>query len=68
MFLANPNIQTFSDKQTPVHYAAKYNGTDALKILIKYNGDINMLDAMERSPLFIAAEYGKEISSRDIFR
>ena len=55
---ANPNIETFGNKQTPMHYAAKYNGVEALKVLIKYKGNINKLDAMKRSPLFVAAEYG----------
>ena len=55
---ANPNIDTFGDKQTPVHYAAKYNSVEALKVLIKFKGDINKLDEMKRTPLFVAAEYG----------
>ena len=56
---ANPNIETFADRQTPMHYAAKYNGVDALKVLIKYKGDINKPDEMKRTPLFVAAEYGR---------
>ena len=51
-------MKTFNDKQTPLHYAAKYNGIDAMQILIRHGADVNVVDAMERSPLFLAAEYG----------
>ena len=58
--LANVNIKTFNDKQSPLHYAAKYEGLEAMKVLIGYGADINALDVMQRSPMFIAAEYGEK--------
>ena len=58
-FTVNPNIKTFNNKQTPAHYAAKYDAVDALKILMKYGADLNEVDSMERTPLYVAAEFGE---------
>ena len=58
-FIANVNIRTFNDHQTPLHYAAKYNSVDALKVLVGHGGDIQAQDVMKRTPLFVAAEYGE---------
>ena len=52
------NMESFKEMQTPVHYAAKYNSIDALKVLIKYQGSITKRDYKDRTALFLAAEKG----------
>jgi len=55
------DLETYSEKQTPMHYAAKYNSLATMKLLIKYGGSITQRDAQDRTILFLAAEQGKYI-------
>lgn len=48
-----------NEKQTPVHYAAKNDACNSLKMLIKMKCKYdNVLDYKGRTPLFVAAELG----------
>lgn len=55
---ANPNIQTDYTKETPVHFAAKYNSINVLKQLIKFGGLVESVDYLSRSPLMAASAHG----------
>ena len=56
--LADIEAETFGEKQTPIHYAAKNNAVESLKTLLKFNANINDRDYRNRTPIFIAAETG----------
>ncbi len=62
-FLADINAVTKGEKQTPMHYAAKNNATASLKTLLKLGAAINARDFKMRTPLFVAAESGKNNAS-----
>ncbi|XP_078542266.1 uncharacterized protein LOC144827992 [Lissotriton helveticus] len=51
-------------KQAPIHYAAKYDAVEALKILLKYEADITARDYKERTPLQLSAELDRSESAR----
>ena len=56
--------RTIGEKQTPIHYAAKYNAVSSLKVLIDNRVDYNDRDYKSRTPIFLAAEMGKLLLSR----
>jgi len=59
-FTANKEAETFGEKQTPVHYAAKNDATESLKALVKRKCRYkNVMDYKDRTPLHLAAELGK---------
>ena len=58
LILAKIDARTRGENQTPIHYAAKNNAIDALKVLIKLGADIGAKDYKNRTPLFVAAETG----------
>ena len=62
------NGTTRGEKQTPFHYSCRYNSFDAVKYIIQTYSNSNevewkkMLEAkdfQERTPFYLAAEYGK---------
>lgn len=59
-FLFTADRESLSnEKQTPVHYAAKNDACNSLKMLIKMKCKYdNVLDYKGRTPLFVAAELG----------
>eukprot|EP00794_Sanderia_malayensis_P006244 gene6244-6963_t len=54
------DARTEGEDQTPVHYAAKNNAVDSMKCLLKLGGRITDRDYKQRTPLFLAAEEGRE--------
>lgn len=56
--LADISARTAGEIQTPIHYAAKYNAEDSLKVLLHMGGNISDKDYKNRTPLFVAAESG----------
>ena len=58
-FTADINAKSHGELQSPIHYAAKFNAVQALKVLIDSNANVNDRDYKKRTPLFIAAETGK---------
>lgn len=44
-----------------MHYSAKNNAVDSLKILYHLDADINDRDFKSRTPLFVAAETGENL-------
>ena len=50
--------ETKIEKQTAMHYAAKNNATQSLKVMLRMGGRINDRDYKRRTPLFVAAETG----------
>ena len=64
---ANPNIKSFSKKQTPLHYAYIFKNIKATKIknlLIKYKADPNSEDINNKKPKEYSLKY-KESSDVD---
>lgn len=58
VYVANPHARTNGEQQTPIHYAAKFNAVDSVKYLIQIGAKVWDRDYKERTPLFLAAEYG----------
>ena len=57
--LANAEACTFGEGQTPVHYAAKNDAVDSLRVLFKIGCNIEARDNKRRTPLQVAAELGR---------
>ena len=56
---ADKEACTTGEHQTPVHYAARNDATEALKALVKRNCKYKMVrDYKGRTPLHVAAELG----------
>ena len=58
LFSADLGVKTFGELQTPMHYAAKNNAAQSLKIMLRLGAFINDRDYKSRTPLFVAAETG----------
>eukprot|EP00111_Clytia_hemisphaerica_P019381 TCONS_00057216-protein len=56
---ANVHAKTVGEDQAPIHYAAKYNAEDSLKVLLHMGANIEDKDYKNRTPLFVAAETGR---------
>lgn len=57
---ADPNIKTFREFQTAVHFAAKFNSIGVLKEVLKGEGSVITKDQKGRTALFVAAEKGSK--------
>jgi len=55
---AKVDLVTVSEKQSAMHYAAKYNSLETMKVLIKFQGSFTQRDGKNRTVLFLAAEQG----------
>ena len=58
IYLAIVDAVTKGENQTPLHYAAKNNAVDCVRILLNMGADIGARDYKSRTPLFVAAETG----------
>ena len=58
-FPADIDAKSNGEEQSAIHYAAKFNAVQALKVLIDWNANVNDRDYKRRTPLFLAAETGK---------
>lgn len=58
-FTANSSTRTLGERQTAIHFAAKYNAVGSLKVLIEHKVNYNVKDYKGRTPLFVAAEMGR---------
>ena len=45
------DAETFGEKQTALHFAAKNDAVNAMKMLLAYKSDINCTDYKDRTPL-----------------
>ena len=54
---ANVDIQTFDQKQRPIHFGAKNDSCQILTKLLAYGADINSLDSKNRTPLQVCEIY-----------
>ena len=54
-------MKTEGEGQSPIHFAAKYNAVNSLKVLIENRAEINDRDYKRRTPLHLAAEMGKKM-------
>jgi len=53
--LNSPNYE-FNSGMTPMHYAALSGSDDCIKELIKNNANLNPLNGLDETPLFLAAQ------------
>lgn len=53
--------ETYEEKQTALHYAAKQGNTEIVKILLEKGAEIEAKDFISRTPNFLACEYGKHL-------
>lgn len=56
---ANIHAKTKGEMQTPIHYAAKNDAGQALKMLLKLEANMEDRDYKNRTPLQVAAELGR---------
>ena len=56
---ANPNAQTFFEKNTPLHIAVKEGWRSIVHYLIDIGANIHIVNAVGRSPLHVAATKGR---------
>ena len=55
---------TKCEKQTPLHYAAKFGSCEVVRYLIsRFNADNEAKDFLNRTPLYLAAEFCIEFLS-----
>ena len=53
--------KTNNEKQTPLHYAAKFGSNEVIKcLIIECSADKEAKDHWNRTPLYIAAEFCKD--------
>lgn len=64
---ADIEARTLKDQQTPLHFAAKNDAVGGVRMLLQNGADIAVRDYKERTPLQLAANFGKAFisSSRD---
>ncbi|XP_066934970.1 uncharacterized protein [Clytia hemisphaerica] len=55
---ADITAKTEGEEQTPLHYAARYDSVEAMKVLIQAGAMIDGVDFLNRTPLHVAAETG----------
>ena len=48
---ADIDITTFGELQSPIHFAAKNDACQALKLLINYGANVNCRDYQNRTPI-----------------
>ena len=52
-------MMSLNEQQTPLHYAAKYGSKEMIEVLIvKFKVEKEARDVFNRTPLYLAAEYG----------
>jgi ankyrin repeat protein len=57
--------ESTDEKQIPLHYAARFGSSDVIKCLInEYEANREAKDYLDRTPLYIAAEYGTYIVTK----
>jgi len=57
----NPNIESFTSKNTPLHIAAKYGQDDTVFLLLSFQDcDPNVQNKCGNTPLHLAAKYGQD--------
>jgi len=61
VFTAHIEAITKAENQTPLHFAARNDAVESTKTLVKLGADLEAKDYKNRTPIFVAAELGKEI-------
>ncbi|XP_046329004.2 uncharacterized protein LOC124112875 [Haliotis rufescens] len=60
------NPRSHKDRSTPLHVAVKSNHTDAVKLLLRHECDVNSKDVAGRSPVHLACETGNTTVLKDL--
>lgn len=60
---ADIEARTLKHKQTPLHFAAKNDAVGGVRMLLQHGADIAVRDYKERTPLQLAAIFGKAFIS-----
>ncbi|XP_054874660.1 uncharacterized protein si:ch73-193i2.2 isoform X2 [Amphiprion ocellaris] len=61
---ADPEARTHLDQQTPLHYAAKNDAVEAIRLLLRAGATIESTDYKLRTPLQLAANLGRSDAAR----
>ena len=60
-------VITKGENQCPLHYAAKNDAINSIRMLLAYGADINARDHKNRTPLQVLELKYKTLSSRFLF-
>uniref|UniRef100_A0A3P8TDW3 Si:ch73-193i2.2 n=1 Tax=Amphiprion percula TaxID=161767 RepID=A0A3P8TDW3_AMPPE len=63
-FLLDHKARTHLDQQTPLHYAAKNDAVEAIRLLLRAGATIESTDYKLRTPLQLAANLGRSDAAR----
>ena len=58
-FSADIQRKTTGERQTPMHYAARYNAVEAMNTLLELGASILEKDYKSQMPLYVAADAGR---------
>lgn len=61
---ADMHLVTYEERQTPIHYAAKFDSIEALQVVIAAGADIEVQDYKNRTPLQLAAELDRTTTTK----
>ncbi|KAJ8359467.1 hypothetical protein SKAU_G00159920 [Synaphobranchus kaupii] len=65
---ANIEAQTIKTKETPLHFATKYNAVGAIRILYEFGAGMNARDYKQRTPLHLAANEDRSEAARTLIK
>ncbi|KAJ8359463.1 hypothetical protein SKAU_G00159880 [Synaphobranchus kaupii] len=65
---ANIEARIIKTKETPLHFATKYNAVGAIRILLQLGADITARDYKQRTPLQLAANQDRSEAARTLIK
>ena len=60
---ADIDIKTSGEEQTPIHYAAKNDALNSIKMLLGYGANIDARDGKNRTPLQVEVIAKRSVTS-----
>ena len=62
--IANVDVKTLEQRQTPLHFAAAADARTCCELLLEKGADIEARDYRSRTPLFVAAELDRSVAAK----
>ena len=59
IFEAIIDAVTHGEMQSVLHYAARYDAVESIKVLITHGAKLDCVDFLQRTPLHVAVEFGE---------